>query len=78
MPLLLCEGGCNPDLAACDVEVRIERKRSAFADHGTISAVSEGLVSRLRRLVHTAHQAIGDVHAQCLICGTTRRYGKTL
>lgn len=78
MPLLVCEGGCNPDLAACDVAVRVERRQQGSAMGIGVEPVSLGLAHRLRKLRHTAHQMIGDVHAQCLICGTTRRYGRTL
>lgn len=77
MPILICEGVCNPDLAACDVAVRVERRGQGSPQGIGVEPVSLGLANRLRTLIHTAHQMIGDVHAQCLVCGVTRRYGKT-
>lgn len=75
---LVCEGACNPDRSGCDAAVRMERAKQGDPEGIGVEPVSAMLASRLRRLVHTAHRTIGDVHAQCVTCGTTRRYGRTL
>lgn len=72
---LVCEGPCNPDVAGVDAAVFAFRNdcRGRSAD-GYVPSPPLEIITRLRRLVHTAHRSLGMHFMVCQTCGTSRKY----
>lgn len=66
---LICEGACNPNIAAIDAEVQRYPKRDVFP------VGYEGLWRRQRTLVYTPHVMIQEHVAKCVECGRARVFG---
>ena len=72
---LICEGSCNPNLAAIDARVQDNVRHVAF--DGTCIRVNPRTASLQRSLVHTPHVLLGGDEAECILCNTLRPYGRT-
>ena len=73
-PLLICEGACNPDIAAIDQAIVVAvMQRDKLATQEATG--DEHLWEWQRTLLYTQHKMIAPHTAQCTICHTVRRYG---
>jgi hypothetical protein len=70
--LLVCEGSCNPRLAALDEAVRRERRNMGYE----VVSLSLGLLAALREARHTEHAVTlhPDIY-RCAVCQHDRQYG---
>ena len=73
--ILQCEGACNPTRSALDLAVLRAQPHDA---RNRVPLHDPALVQALRALRYTVHQPAGIDHAQCVVCRTTRRSGRTL
>ena len=69
--MLICEGLCNPGIAALDRDV-FEARCRLKAD-GPLSDTR--LIDRLNLLRHTAHRYVREPRFKCLDCGSIRQWG---
>lgn len=77
MPLLICEGPCNPSLAALDTLVRSNMAHALTGQSKAIvGLIDDTVILRLRALRHTPHQAtpLASIFT-CTTCHTERAWG---
>jgi hypothetical protein len=71
---LICEGRCNPDLAALDGAIEQYRKDDSYGGGSRAPIVDASLLRRLRNLRHTLHAQIASDRWSCAECSTVRRF----
>lgn len=76
MPMLICEGFCNPCRVDINRDVRAFRA-SIMGEHGTTTPVPDVLAAKLRTLIHTPHMNVLGFTSEftCTACGATRQFG---
>lgn len=72
---LICEGPCSHDSAQAAVARVQERlEKHAWDFHGE----GQSMTLALQQMATTPHRTLTEQHAQCLVCGHQRQYGRVL
>lgn len=70
--ILVCEGACNPEVAAVDRAVTLWRHKSGAVLDGVMPIPPEHLVVALRSLKHMPHVVVRGNRAMCRGCFSER------